>query len=318
MGFTRVKDRTFNAYDVMAGWLARRPRSVRRGAYSIIGLIMWTIYLLPGNRVRPTMIALSKQVGGWSPRGLFGQYVRRLISGLDLAERVRHGFGAEVDGLLTIDDAHRLDTLLETGGVFLALPHLHASVAMTRALAHRYPVLLVARLTTDKRRADAQRHLFAQLGCDVVDARNEPAGAVARKTLRALRGGKIVIGTVDRIRPPPAHDVDAARGQVRAVVFGQVVGVESWPTRFAMEAKAPIVPATVRQTGNGVSLILGKAILPAATVVETTQAWIDEIANLLRANPEEWNFCLDKHWSTVLIDSTHSDVTAAGHQPANP
>jgi KDO2-lipid IV(A) lauroyltransferase len=303
MGFTRVKDNAFNTYDLLAGWLARRPRGVRLGAYSVIGLIMWSIYLLPGNRVRPTMVALSKQVGGPSPRRLFGQYVRRLISGLDLAERVRHGFGAEVDGMLTIDDAQRLDALLEKGGVFLALPHLHASVAMTRALAKRYPVLLVARLTTNKKRADAQRHLFAQLGCDVVDGRNEPAGAVARKTLRALRSGKIVIGTVDRIRPPPAQEVDTARGQVRAVVFGQVVGVESWPTRFAIEAKAPIVPATVRQTGKGVRLILGEAVLPTDDIAKTTQSWIDEIAELLRENPEEWNFSLDKHWSTVLIDS---------------
>jgi KDO2-lipid IV(A) lauroyltransferase len=306
MGFTRAKDRAFNAYDVFAGWLARRPRPVRLGAYSILGLIMWTVFLLPGNRVRPTMVALSGQVGGLSPGRLFDQYVRRLISGLDLAERVRHGFGAEVDGLLTIEDEQRLAALLEKGGVFLALPHLHASVAMTRALANRYPVLLIARLTTEKKRAEAQRHLFAQLGCDVLDARNEPSTSVARRTLRALRSGKIVIGTVDRIRPPPADDVDAAPGQVRAVVFGQPVGVESWVARFAIEAKAPIVPATVRQTGNGVTLILGKEILPAADIVETTQEWVDELANLLRANPEEWNFSLDKHWSTVLIDSnTH-------------
>lgn len=303
MGFTRVKDYCFNTYDVFAGWLARRPRRVRFGVYWIVGLIMWTIYLLPGNRVRPTMAALSKHVSGLSPGRLFGEYVRRLISGLDLAERVRHGFGAEVDGLLTIEDEQRLATLLEKGGVFLALPHLHASVAMTRALAKRYPVLLIARLTTNKKRAEAQWQLFAQLGCDVVDARNEPSSSVARKTLRALRSGKIVIGTVDRIRPPPADDVDAARGQVRSVVFGQSVGVESWPTRFAMEAKAPIVPATARQIGNGVNLILGKAILPTASVVETTQSWVDEVVNLIRENPEEWNFCLDKHWSKALIDS---------------
>ena len=302
MGFTKVKDHAFNSYDLLAGWLARRPRRVRLGAYSVIGLIMWTTYLLPGNRVRPTMVALSNEVGGPPPAGLFGQYVRRLISGLDLAERVRHGFGAEVDGLLTINDEDRLAALLEKGGVFLALPHVHASVAMTRALANRYPVLLIARLTTDKRRAEAQRHLFAQLGCDVLDARNEPSSSVARRTLRALRSGKIVIGTVDRIRPPPVHDLDAARAQVRAVAFGRAVGVESWPTRFAIEAKAPILPATVRQTSNGVSLILGKAVFPTAAIVGTTQGWVDELTNLLRANPEEWNFCLDKHWSTVLID----------------
>jgi KDO2-lipid IV(A) lauroyltransferase len=306
MGFTRVKDHLFNTYDVFAGWLARRPRPVRLGAYAIIGSIMWSAYLLPGNRVRPTMVALSRQVGRPSARKLFGAYVRRLISGLDLAERVRHGFGAEVDGLLTIDDEQRLGSLLGTGGVFLGLPHLHASVAMTRALAKRYPVLLIARLTTNKKRADAQRHLFAQLGCEVVDARNEPSSSVARKTLRALRSGKIVIGTVDRIRPPPSGDGDAARGQVRSMVFGQPVGVESWPTRFAMEAKASIVPATVRQTGEGLRLILGKAVLPTASVEETTQIWLDEVAELIRENPEEWSFCLDKHWSTVLIASQRS------------
>jgi KDO2-lipid IV(A) lauroyltransferase len=303
MGFRRTKDHAFNAYDRLAGWLARRPRPVRLGFYSVVGLIMWTAYLLPGNRVRPTMVALSQQVGRDSPARLFDQYVRRFITGLDLAERVRHGFGAEVDGLLTIDDRHRLDALLKTGGLLLALPHLHASVAMTRALATAYPVLLIARLTTDTRRAAAQRHLFAQLGCEVVDARNERPSAVARKTLRALRDGKIVIGTADRIRPPPDLVVDAARGQVRSVVFGQPVGVESWPTRFAMESKTPIVPATVRQTDTGVNLIIGKPVFSTDDVVQTTQGWIDELANLLRANPEEWNFCLDKHWSTVLIAS---------------
>jgi lauroyl/myristoyl acyltransferase len=70
-----------------------------------------------------------------------------------------------------------------------------------------------------------------------------------------------------------------------------------------MEAKAPIVPATARQTGNGINLILGKVILPTASIVETTQSWVDEVVNLVRENPEEWNFCLDKHWSKVLIDS---------------
>lgn len=303
MGFTKTKDRAFNFYNVGAGWLARRPRPVRLGVYSVVGLVMWTIYLLPGNRVRPTIVALSKHVGEPSPSRLFGRYVRRFITGLDLAERVRHGFGAEVDGLLTIEDKERFDGILEKGGMFLALPHVHASVAMARALGKSYQVLLIIRLTTEKKRAEAQRLLFEQVGCDILDARNAPSSSIARKTLRALRDGKIVIGTVDRIRPPPDGDIDTARGQVRATVFGQVVGLESWPTRFAMEAKVPIVPATVRQTDGGISLCLGKEGSPTHNIIEDTQYWVDELEKLLRSNPEEWNFSLDKHWSRVLIES---------------
>jgi lauroyl/myristoyl acyltransferase len=303
VGFTKTKDRAFNTYNVFAGWLARRPRPVRLGLYSVVGLVMWATYLLPGNRVRPTVVALSNHIGEPSPRKFFGRYVRRFITGLDLAERVRHGFGEEVDGLLTIEDRERFDDILAKGGMFLALPHLHASVAMSRALAKSYRVLLIIRLTTEKKRAEAQRLLFEQLGCDILDARNEPSSSIARKTLRALRDGKIVIGTVDRIRPPPDGDVDTARGQVRATAFGQVVGVESWPTRFAMEAKVPVVPATVRQTDDGLSLFLGKESLPTHSIVESTQYWVDELEKLLRSNPEEWNFFLDKHWSRVLMES---------------
>jgi lauroyl/myristoyl acyltransferase len=303
VGFTKTKDRAFNTYNVFAGWLARRPRPVRLGVYSVVGVIMWAAYLMPGNRVRPTIVALSKHVREPSPGRLFGRYVRRFITGLDLAERVRHGFGAEVDGRLAIEDKERFDGLLQKGGIFLALPHVHASVAMARALGKSYRVLLIIRLTTEKRRAEAQRLLFEQLGCDILDARNEPSSSIARKTLRALRDGKIVIGTVDRIRPPPDGDVDTARGQVRATVFGQVVGVESWPTRFAMEAKVPIVPATVRQTEDGLSLCLGKESAPTTSIFESTQYWVDELEKLLRSNPEEWNFSLDKHWSRVLLES---------------
>lgn len=306
MGFTKTKDRAFNTYNVFAGWLARRPRPVRLGVYSVVGLVMWITYLLPGNRVRPTIVALSKHVSEPSPRKLFGRYVQRFITGLDLAERVRHGFGAEVDGLLTIDDKERFDALHQRGGMFLALPHLHASIAMSRALAKSYKVLLIIRLTTNKKRAEAQRRLFEQLGCEFLDARNEPPSSVARKTMRALRDGKIVIGTVDRIRPPPDGDVNAARSQVRATIFGQVVGVESWPTRFATEAKVPVVPATIQQTEDGIRLHPGKDVWPGHNIVESTQCWVDELEKLLRAYPGDWSFSLDKHWSRVLTQSrTH-------------
>jgi KDO2-lipid IV(A) lauroyltransferase len=70
-----------------------------------------------------------------------------------------------------------------------------------------------------------------------------------------------------------------------------------------MEAKVPVVPATVRQTEDGLSLCLGNESWPTHSIVESTQYWVDELEVLLRSNPEEWNFSLDKHWSRVLMES---------------
>lgn len=304
MSFSTTKDRAFSVYETMSSWLARRSAPVRRGFYCVFGGIFWLAYLFPGSGLRPTMAGLARHVGGRSKFGLFRQYVRRFLSGTDMVERVRHGFGADLDGMLEIPDRDRLDGMLGSGGVFLALPHVHASIAMCRCLAQLYPMLAVVSLTRNKSRADAQRALYAQLGCDVLDVRSEEPGTVARKILKALKSGQIVVGTVDRIQRAPEMDFDKAKDIVRAFAFGEPVGVGAWPTRFATKAKAPIVPAVVDQSSGGMRLILGNAVEPLADVVETTQAWVTELESLIRAYPEEWTFSLDKHWSRVLRQSS--------------
>lgn len=246
------------------------------------------------------MTALAKQVGAGSAWGLFRKYVRNFATGTELAERVRHGFGSELDEMLTIPEKDRLDALLEDGGVFLALPHLHASIAMTRCLSQTYPVLAVVSLTRDKDRAEAQRDLYRQGGCDFLDARGEEPKTVARKILQALKAGKIVAGTIDRIQPAPAEDVDKRKDMVRVTAFGTPVGFGGWPTRFATKARVPILPAIVEQTEDGVSLVIGRTVTPSADIVATTQDWVNELERLLRSYPDEWAFSLDKHWSRVL------------------
>lgn len=303
MSFSTTKDRAFGVYETMSSWLARRSAPVRRVIYGVLGGIFWLAYLFPGNSLRPTMAGLARHVGVGSKTGLFRQYVQRFLTGTDKVERVRHGFGADLDGKLEIPDRARLDGMLERGGVFLALPHVHSSIAMCRCLAQSYPMLAVVSLTRNKSRADAQRALYAQLGCDILDVRSEEPGTVARQILKALKSGKIVVGTVDRIQRVPEVDFDKAKDIVRATAFGEPVGVGAWPTRFATKAKAPIVPAVVEQTPGGMRLVLGRAVEPMADVVETTQAWVTELESLIRAYPEEWTFSLDKHWSRVLRQS---------------
>ncbi|OAN73965.1 hypothetical protein A8B78_17600 [Jannaschia sp. EhC01] len=268
--------------------------------YKVFGGAFWAAYWLPGNSVRPTIVALAKRAGAGSATALFRRYVRHFLTGTDLAERVRHGFGSELDGRLVIPDKARLDALLADRGVFLALPHLHASFAMVYCLSHQYPMLAVVSLTRNKDRARAQRALYEKAGCEILDVRSETPSAVARAILGALKAGKIVVGTVDRIQRAPEEAIDKARDVVRAQAFGSPVGFGGWPTRFAAKAGAPIVPAMVEQGGNEIRLILGDATVPTVDLSISTQAWADELERLIRAHPHEWAFCLDKNWSRVL------------------
>lgn len=300
MSFSTTKDRAFSVYEKMSSWLARRSSPVRAAIYGIFGGIFWVAYLFPGSSLRPAMAGLAHHLGAPSKAALFRQYVRRFLQGTDRVERVRHGFGSDLDGVLEIPDRARLDAMLEGGGVFLALPHVHSSIAMVRCLAQSHSVLAVVSLTRNKSRADAQRALYAQMGCDFLDVRSEEPGTVARRILKALKSGMIVAGTVDRIQAAPEQPFDKTRDIVRVTAFGEPVGFGAWPTRFATKAKAPIVPAVVAQTPDRMRLILGDAVEPTDEVVETTQAWVSGLEGLIREYPEEWTFSLDKHWSRVL------------------
>jgi KDO2-lipid IV(A) lauroyltransferase len=300
MSFSRIKNRAFAAYDSVAGWLARQPGNVRRTAYTALSGVMWVAYLLPGSRVRATFEPLSQRVGARSTAALYKMYVNRLMLGLDRAEMVRHGFGAEIDDLLSIPNEQRLIDLLKVGGVFLVLPHAHAALPMVRGLARRYPVLAIVRNSSDARRAEAQRHLYEQVGCDFVDARNEAPMTVGRKALRAFKEGRIVVGTVDRITPPPKEQMDPAAEIARVTAFGQPVGAAVWPARFARAAGVPILPAMVVQTDTSIELILGPTINPDDDLAATTQDWMSALEDLVSTYAPEWTFSLDKHWSEVL------------------
>jgi len=300
VSFSNTKNRAFAAYDLVAGRLARQPAGIRRTTYAALGGVLWGPFLLPGNHARATFEGLARRAGVPSSTALFRAYVSRLMLGVERAERVRYGFGTEIDPLLRIPDERKLMDLLSRGGVFLALPHAHAALPMVRGLAQRYPVLAIVRLPTNKPRAAAQRQLYEQVGCDFIDARHEPPMAVARQTVRALKAGRIVVGTVDRIAPAPPSEIDPAADLVRATAFGQPIGVGGWPSRFARASGAPILPAMVVQSDTGIELMLGPAIAPDRDLAAVTQRWVTAMEDLILCHPSEWTFSLDRHWSRVL------------------
>ena len=305
MSFTKTKDRVWLAYDVFAAWLARRSMPVRKAGYSVFGGVLWLAYAIPQSKVRETFAALAHHTGAASPRRLFAGYVRGFLRGMNRIEQVRHGRTDAVDAMLSIPDQARLDALLKESGVVLVIPHNHASLAMGRGLSQRYPLLALVRSTANERRAASEWDIYRNLGCEFLDVRVENPATVARKVLRALADKRVVIGTVDRIRTAPPEDapVEASRDTVRALAFGEAVGIPGWPARFAGRGKAPIIPVASVQTEDTITAVLGNAVVPNGDLVETTQAWVSELEAQFRAYPEEWAFALDKYWSRALRDS---------------
>jgi lauroyl/myristoyl acyltransferase len=182
----------------------------------------------------------------------------------------------------------------------LALPHLHASVAMIRCLSQIYPVLAIVRLTRDQYRARAQHDLYRQVGCEFLDVRGETPTTVARQILKALKAGKIVVGVVDRIQKSPAIAIDKTKDIVRVTGFGSPVGFDGWPTRFAAKAQAPVLPGFVTQTDGRLKLLIGSAIAPSADIVASSQNLVTQLEGFIKLHPEEWAFSVDKHWSRAL------------------
>jgi KDO2-lipid IV(A) lauroyltransferase len=278
---------------------------VRKIGYGVFGVVMYAAYLFPGSSVKATFAALAAAAGNVAPFALFRRYVKGFLRGMNRIEQVRHGYTDAIDAMLEIPEKDRLDALLSKGGVVMAIPHAHASLAMGRGLGRHYPLLALVRSTANERRAKSEWEIYENLGCDFVDIRLESPTKVARKVLAVLNKGGLVVGTVDRIREAPPADapINSAADIVRAEAFGEPIGITGWPARFTAKAGAVIVPSMIVQSESGISLRLGNAVTPGDDLVESTQDWVNELERLFRTYPDEWTFALDKHWSRVLRQS---------------
>ncbi len=302
MDFTSVKNNVWVVYDVFAAWLARRSMPVRKIGYGFFGAILWIAYILPGSSIRKTFAALASLVDYGNPTRLFRGYVRGLMRGMNRIEQLRHGYTDSVEAMFDFPEEARLRALLEKGGVVMVFPHTHSNLAMGRGLSQLFPLLFLVRSTTNEKRAASEKEIYDHMGSEFLDVRFAPPAVVARQVLKKLKGKGLVLGTVDRINfpPPEKRPIDTGGDLVRVEAFGEAVGMTGWPARFTARASGTILPAYVVQTEDKISLRLGPEVTPTDDLRATTQAWTDEMMALIRANPEEWTFALDKHWSRTL------------------
>lgn len=316
--FTKFKDRIWFAVDGGTKRLATAPAWVQSMGYGLVEGILYTAYIVPRSPLRGTATAFSKVVGQGPPRKLYKRFTKNFTLALRRMETLRLGRTDEIDRLLNIPEVDRLESSLSDGkGAILVMPHCHGSVVMVRALASRYPVLMLVRGPAKEARAITQRPYYTHIGCELFDVRQSTDAQVARAVLGALKSGKIVVGVVDRIKAAPPEDEPVRRSDdsVRATIFEQPAGFVGWPARFAARCKVPILPVMVEQTSDDMTLHIGASI-PAEDTYKTTQMWVTELEKLYLRFPTDWGFVYDKHWSRVMHHQAQalSDSSKKGRQ----
>ena len=300
--FRKFKDAVWTPLDAGLRKLGGAPKSVQSVGFGALRGLFMIPYYLPGVPLRRTTTNFAAVIGEPSPRAFYRAFVRQVVLGLKGMEDLRSGRTESIDAMLRIPDQARLESVLAGGaGCLMVMPHCHGSVLAVRAMAARYPTLMLVSPTVKDKRAEAQLSYYKQLGCDFLDVRRSNEATVARAILTAMRQGKIVVGIVDRIQkaPKPGNAYNKSRDMVRVTAFGQPVGAPGWPARFGAKGKSPILPVMVEQTSDALTLHLGMAI-EAGDIVETTQVWMQVIEDFIRSFPRDWLFVYDKYWAGVL------------------
>ena len=302
-GFTAFKDRIWFVVDAASRGIAEAPAPVQKLGYGVLKSVLWAAYVLPGSPLRPAATAFSKVLGRDSSRVLYKEFANRFILALRRIERLRLGHLDETSALFRFPDQQKLDAALAGGnGAFIGLPHCHASIAMARGLAERYPLLLLVRDPVDEKRAKAMRVYYENIGCDLFDVRNSAPISVARSVVKALRNGRVVVGVTDRIKAAPAEDEPYSLHEDvwRTEAFNQPIGAAGWPARFAGKCKAPIFAGMVTQTEEEAALHLSDPIL-VEDQHAATQAWVSAFERFFRQYPYDWGFIYDKFWTRAVV-----------------
>ncbi|MGV6811572.1 MAG: LpxL/LpxP family acyltransferase [Brevirhabdus sp.] len=300
--FTRFKDRVWFLFDGLLKSVMAAPAPLKRLGFGVIRAGFWLVYILPGSPARSVSRDAARHLGMRSGRAYFACYLNNFIIGLERMEWLRLGKAAALDPMLKIPDPSGLDAAMAAGkGAVMVMPHCHATVIMVRALARRYPVLMLIRPAQNQARRDVQRAYYDGLECELQDVRSTDDATVARAVIKALRAGKLVVGVTDRIRQAPPADApwQKDKDNVRVCAFGQPVGVAGWPVRFAQKCGAPVIPAVVALRRDEMVLHTC-AEQREPDMVAGAQGWMSALESGLRQHPCDWLFVFDKHWARVL------------------
>lgn len=222
-----------------------------------------------------------------------------------------HGIAATpVPGEVKLDESVRLldDAVAEGRGVVLTTPHWSGHELWAAIINLRHPVAALARQSPESERAALKLKWYDALGGETV---LRPTGVSTIKDavayLKILKRGKLLAVTPDLLAGP---------GQgIETCIFGRPARLHGGAFALALAAKAPMIRYSGRwQRDSSVVVSFDRAPLALdagdrdAAIRIGVQDWCRWFEEKLRANPENWQFWLDKRWSRFL----HSVPRASG------
>ena len=295
--FRRVKDWTARPLHWAMRGAAPLPRPVRRVIFGGVGLVMKGYYFAPGSHVRRTLGNLCRVIGRDDPWRIYSEMMGKVGLAMDaFGQLLRRGpealaatAGFDEAGMRCFSEAYE-----RYGGAIVVVPHCVGSVLSAAAFGRAFPTVLLVRESRSATRGALVRQYLERLGPELVFVRGSRPETVARHILRALRAGKLIVGTTDLVRD---------RGDtVEAAVFGERGRLPAWPARFAARRGVPVIPAYVRIEDGRVVTTGGEAYLEDDLEV-STQRWWDFFEGCIGKYPSEWIFMFEKRWARILAQA---------------
>ena len=252
-------------------------------------------------KVRENMrLALGKDVPAKAEHLYFRHLGWLLSSSLST---FHHGIAATpVPEEVKLDESVRLldDAVAEGRGVVLASPHWSGHELVAAIINRRHPMVMFVRQAPTSERALRKLKWYNALGAETVLRPNRTSmieDAVAY--LKVLRKGKLLAITPDLLAEP---------GQgVETCIFGRPARLHGGAFALAILAGAPMIRVSGRWQSNSTIMVMFDRAPPApdasdrdASIRAAVQDWCRWFEEKLRANPENWQFWLDKRWSRFL------------------
>ena len=273
----------------------RTQRPVVRSLIGLSGSVPWL-----RRRVRENMqLALGRDVPADAER-LYFQHVAWSMS--HALEVFHNGLkNTSVPDEVTFDETIQiLDRAVAEGrGVLLTAAHWIGHELAAGCIAHRHPVVMLVREAPTQERTARKLKWYAALGAETV---LRPSGALPVKDavtyLKILKQGKLLAMTPDLLT--------SAEYGIDVSLFGRTARLNGGAFALALAAGAPIV----RTYGHWLSESRGQIRFERAADIEpgkrdvmihaALQDWCRWFERTVRANPENWLFWLDKHWTRYL------------------
>jgi lauroyl/myristoyl acyltransferase len=291
---------------VTAGLPIGPQRSVVRSLVGLAGgipMLRW--------KVRENMrLALGQDIPPQAERRYFRHLGWALSSSLPT---LHYGLAATpVPQEVKFDGSIRLldEAVVEGRGVVLTVPHWSGADLAGAVIGRRHPMAMLVRPAPTSERAARKLKWYNALGVETV---YRPSGTSTIKAavayLNILKKGYLLV---------VAPDLLAGAGQgVEICIFGRKARLHGGGFALAIAAKAPMIRVSGQwQPDSSVVLSFDRAppILDArdrdAAIRVGVQDWCCWFEEKLRANPENWQFWLDKRWSRFL----HSIPRAPGSE----